>query len=65
MVENFKGCTIQSTISDSANSDSDKQVDEINDSEEHINDMDWLRNDYSEQVDQINDYEKQVDANHK
>ena len=30
MVENFKGCTIQSTISDSAHSDYDEQVDEIN-----------------------------------
>ena len=33
MVENFKGCTIRSTISDSAHRNSDKQVDEINNSE--------------------------------
>ena len=33
MVGNFKGCTIQSTISDSAHSDSYEQVDKINDSE--------------------------------
>ena len=29
MVEIFKGCTIQSTIRNSANSNSDEQVDEI------------------------------------
>ena len=34
MIENFKGCTILSTISDSAHSNSDKPVDKINDSEE-------------------------------
>ena len=34
MVENFKGCTIQSTISDSAHSDSGEQVDNINYSKE-------------------------------
>ena len=33
-IEDFNGFTIQSTISDSAHSDSDKQVDEINYSEE-------------------------------
>ena len=33
MVENFKICTTQSTISNSAHRNSDKQVDEINDSE--------------------------------
>ena len=32
----FKGCTIQSTISDYANSDSDKQVDSISNSEEQV-----------------------------
>ena len=34
MVEIFKGCTIQSTISDSAHSDSGEQVDNINYSKE-------------------------------
>ena len=36
MVENFKGCTIQSTISDSAHSDYNEQVDKIYDSEEQV-----------------------------
>ena len=62
MVENFKGCTIQSTISDSAHSGSDEQVDKINDSEEQVDAKNWLRNDSTEQVDQINDYDKEVDA---
>ena len=31
-IKEFKGCTIQSTISDSAQNDSDKQVDAIDDS---------------------------------
>ena len=62
MVENFKGCTIQSTISDSAHSNSDKQVDEINDSEEQVDVRNWLRKDFAKQVDQINDSDKQVDA---
>ena len=35
IVEIFKGCTIQS----------DKQVDEIIDSEEHVDARNWLRND--------------------
>ena len=50
MVENFKGCTIQS----------DEQVDKIIDSEEHVDARNWLRNDYAEQVDEISDYEKLV-----
>ena len=62
MVENFKGCTIQSTISKSTHSDSDKQVDEINDSEEQVDARNWLRNDSAEQVDQINDSDKNIDA---
>ena len=62
MVENFKGCTIQSTISDSEHSDSDKQVDKINDFEGGFDARNWLRNDYAEQVGQINDYDKQVDS---
>ena len=62
MVENFKGWTIQSTISDSAHNDSDKQVDEINGSEEQVDTRNWLRNDSVEQVDQINYSNKQVDA---
>ena len=62
MVENFKGCTIQSTISNSAHINSDEQVDEINDSEEQVDARNWLRDDSAEQVDQINDSYKQVDA---
>ena len=58
MIESFKGCTIQSTISDSAHSDSDEQVDEINDSEEQVESRNWLRNYSAEQVDQINDSDK-------
>ena len=58
MVEKFRGCTIQSTISDSAHSDSDKQGDEINDSEEQVDVRNRLRNNYAEQVDPINDSEK-------
>ena len=50
MVENFKGCTIQS----------DKQVDEIIDSEEHVDVRNWLRNDSAEQVDAISDSEELV-----
>ena len=62
MVENFKGCPIQSTISDSAHRDSNKQVYEINDSEEQVDARNWFRNDSVEQVDQINDSDKPVDA---
>ena len=62
MVENFKGCTIQSTISNSSHRDSDEQVDEINYSHEQFDARNWLRNDSVEQVDQINDSDKQVDA---
>ena len=58
MVEIFKGCTIQSTISDSVHSNSDKQTDEKNDSEEQAGARNWLRNNSTEQVDQINDPEK-------
>ena len=62
MVGNFKGCTIQSTISNSAHSNSDKHLDEINDSEEKVDARNWLRNDSAEHVDQINDSDKHVDA---
>ena len=62
MVENFKGCTIQSTIKDSAHSNSDEQVGEINASEEQVDARNWLRNDFAEHVDQINYSNKQVDA---
>ena len=62
MVKNFKGCTIQSTIRDFTHSDSDKQVEEINDSKEQVDARNWLRNDSSEQVDQINESDKQVYA---
>ena len=50
MVEIFKGCTIQS----------DKQVDTIIYSKEHVDARNWLRNDSAEQVDVINDSEKIV-----
>ena len=40
MVESFKGCNIQSY----------KQVDEIIDSEEHVDARNWLRNDSAENV---------------
>ena len=49
-------------MSDSAHSNSNKQVDEINDSEEQVDARNWLRNDYAKQIDQINDSDKQVDA---
>ena len=48
--ENFKGCTIQS----------DKQVDKIIDSEEHVDARSWLGNDSAKQVDAISDYKKLV-----
>ena len=48
MFEKFKGCTIQS----------DEQVDNIIDSEEHVEARNWLRNDSAEQVDAINDSKK-------
>ena len=50
MVKEFKGFTIQS----------DKQVDKIIDSEEHVDARNWLRNDSAEQVDVINDSERLV-----
>ena len=50
MVEIFKGCTIQS----------DKQVDTVIDSKEHVDERNWLRNDSTKQVDVINDSEKLV-----
>ena len=50
MVENLKGCTIQSTIND----------DKIIDSEEHVDARSWLRNDSAEQIDAISDSEKFV-----
>ena len=62
MVEHFKGCTIQSAFSNSTHSNSDKHVDEINDSEEQFDTRNWLRNKYVEQIDQMNDTDKQVDA---
>ena len=62
MVENFNGCNIKSTISNSAHSDADKQVNDINDSEEQVDARNWLRNDSMEQVDQINDSDKHIKA---
>ena len=56
------GVLVQSTISNSVHIDSDKQVVEINDSEEQVDIKNWLRNDSTKQVDQINDTKKQVDA---
>ena len=50
IVENFKGCTIQS----------DKQVIKIVDSEEHVDARNWLRNNSAEQVDAISDSEKLI-----
>ena len=47
MVENFKGCSIQS----------DEQVDEIVDSKEQIDARNWLRNDSAKQFDLLNDSE--------
>ena len=47
-IKQFKGCTIQSTISNSAHSNSKEQVDAIRNSEEHI--------------DAISDSEELVDA---
>ena len=41
MVENFKGCSIQS----------DEQVDNISDSKEQVDAKNWLRNDSFEEVD--------------
>ena len=35
-IKNFKGCTIQSTINNSVNYESNEQLDKINDSEEQI-----------------------------
>ena len=54
----FKGCTIQSTINDSAYYDSNEQVDSIKDSEEQVDAI----NDSEEQVDAISDSEELVDA---
>ena len=48
IVENFKGCTIQS----------DKQVDKIIDFKEHVDARNWLRNDSAEQVDEISNSKK-------
>ena len=50
MVENFKGCSIQS----------DKQVDEIVDSKDQVDARNWLRNDSFKQVDVLNNYKKLV-----
>ena len=50
MVKSFNECTIQS----------DKQVDTIIDSEEHVDVRSWLRNDYAKQVDAISDSKKLI-----
>ena len=50
MDENYKGCSIQS----------DEQVDEIIDSDEHVDARNWLRNDSTKQVGVTNDSEKLV-----
>ena len=57
-IKEFKGCTIQSTISDSAQYDSDKQVEAINDSEKKVDAI----NDSDKQVYAINDSDKQVNS---
>ena len=60
MVEDFKKCTIQSTINNSGYYESDKKVDKIIDFEEHVDAISWLRNDSAEQIDAISDYDKLV-----
>ena len=50
IVENFKGCTIQS----------DEQIDTLIGSKEHVDARNWLRNDSAKQVDVINDPERLV-----
>ena len=50
MVKEFNECTIQS----------DKQVNTIIDSKEHVDVRNWLRNDSAEQVDVINDSKKLI-----
>ena len=50
IVENFKGCSIQS----------DEQVGGISDSKEQVDARNWLRNDSLEEVDVLNDSEKFV-----
>ena len=50
MVENFKGCSIQS----------DEQFDEIVDSKEQVDARNWLRNNSAEQVDVLNDSQNLV-----
>ena len=50
MVENFKGCTIQSA----------KQVEELINSKEHVDAKNWLRNDSAKQLDAISDSKKLV-----
>ena len=50
MVENFKGCTIQSTIND----------DKLIYSEEYVDARNWLRNDSAKHVDAIGDSDKLV-----
>ena len=57
-IKKFKGCTIQSTINDSAYYDSEKQVDAINNSETQVDAI----NDSEEQVDAISNYKELVDA---
>ena len=47
MVENFKGCSIQS----------DERVDKIIDSKEHVDARNWLRNYSAEQIGVTNDSE--------
>ena len=47
MVENFKGCSIQS----------DEQVDDISDPKEQLDARNWLRNDSFEEVDVLDDSE--------
>ena len=61
-IKNFIGCTIQSIINGSIYYESDEQVVKINDSKEHVDARNWLRNDFAEQVDKKNDSDKQVDA---
>ena len=58
MIKQFKGCTIQSIISNSARSNYKEQVDAISDSEEQVDAI----SDSNKQVDSISNSEELVEA---
>ena len=60
-IKYFKGCRIQSTISDSTHSNSDEQVDAISDSEEQV----YAISDYEEMVDAASDPKSDTSRNPK